>query len=161
MNVFRQGPVTQSPYQRTAFRVGRVPKEVVRHRAVVQMLAQTRQLVGDRPDQHTIAGRAVTLAELNAAEQVLLKPERRILEELLEHAAEKPPLERIKQLSKEARRALAEGRGDWQAVRTLEALRPWSAALVRCFLDSVPGPDPALGALELDLVPPFGGDEER
>ena len=51
-------------------------------------------------------------------------------------------------------------RSDWQAIHSLEALRPWGAAMVRDFCDAHPGPDPSLGALELDLVPPFGMEDE-
>jgi hypothetical protein len=33
--------------------------------------------------------------------------------------------------------------------------------MARQFLDSIPGPDPSFGALELDFVPPFGRPGEE
>src|SRR6266542_4006140 len=107
MNVWHRGSLTENPYYRTAFRVGRVPRDVVRHRTVVQLLGQTRRIVAADPQAHTVRGEPVTDAMLNAAEQVLLDAKQRIVEELLEHAAEEPPLDRVRQLARQAAAALA------------------------------------------------------
>lgn len=161
MNVWRRGSLTQNPYARTAFRVARVPREVVRHRTVVELIVQTRQLVGADPKAHTIGGRPVDLAEINAAEQVLLDPRKRILEELLEHATERPPLQRVRKLAREAAEAMASDGGGRLAVTNLSGLEPWVGRLVRQFLDGLPAPDPSFGALEMDVPPPFGDPAEE
>ncbi len=161
MNVWRRGSLTENPYYRTAFRVGRVPRDVVRHRTVVQLLGQTRRIVAADPQAHTVHSEPVTDAMLNAAEQVLLDPKQRIVEELLEHAPEEPPLERVRQLAQQAAALLAADDDGPPVPGNLEVLRPWAGALVEQFLEAVPGPDPSFGALELDLVPPFGRPGEE
>lgn len=160
MNVWSRGPVTHNPYTRTAFRVARVPREVVRRRTVVQLIGQTKQLVDSDPERHRIGGRAVTPAEINAAEQILLDPGRRVLEELLEHAAEELLLDRIKALDRAAAEAMRDDDQEPLPVTNLSGLASWGSDLVEQFLDAVPGADPSLGALELRLVPPFGDPEE-
>jgi hypothetical protein len=160
MNIWRRGPLTQNPYLRTAFRVARVPREITRRRTLVRLVNQTRHVVSIDPQAHTIRGAPVTMTKLNAAEQILLDPPQRILEELLEHAAEAPPLEQVRKLAAEATRALAEDGLTSAPVTNLRGLQLWAHSLAQQFLESVPGPDPSFGALELDIVPPFGHLEE-
>lgn len=161
MSIWRRGSLEENPYVRTAFRVARVPREVVRHRSVAELVAQTRRLVSADPKGHLIRGEPVTEAELNAAEQVLLDPARRVQEELLHHAEERLPLKRLRDLARELDAALADPDEGPLPVRSYEALRPWSASLVADWLATLPRPDPSLGALELELLPPFGPLEEE
>jgi hypothetical protein len=87
INPWRRGPLTVNPYYRTAFAVTRVPREVVQRKTVVGVIGQTRKVVRTDPRAHELVGGPVTEPELNAAEQILLDPHRRVIEELLTHAA--------------------------------------------------------------------------
>lgn len=156
VNIWRRGSLLENPYVRNAFRVARVPREVVRHRTIVQLIGQTERIVNTDPTAHTIRGKPVSNAQINVAAQILLDPKQRILEEMLVHATETPPLERIRRLAADAAAAMAANDTGRLPVTNLEGLEPWAREMVRQFLDNIPGPDPSFGALELDLVPPFG-----
>jgi hypothetical protein len=140
--------------------VARLPREIVRHRTIAQLIGQTKRIVNVDPEEHTIGGRAVTEAEINQAEQVLFDPARRIAEELLEHAAERHALDDVKQLENEVASALRGNDALPLPVTNLRGLLSWSQSIVRQFLDEAEQPDPGFGALELDLVRPFGAREE-
>jgi hypothetical protein len=103
----------------------------------------------------------VNAADLNVAEQILLDPRDRFAEELLEHASERLPLERLKKLLAEAAAVMAT-EAEPQVARStnLSSLEPLGAAVVREFLDNNPSPDPSFGALETRLFPPFGNINE-
>ena len=159
MNIWQRGTPTTNPYCRTAFRVARVPTDVVRHRTLVQTIAQTRRIVNTDPRAHSIEGVSVSLAELNAAEKVLLDPRSRIVEELLEHATEPEPLGPVRVLAAKVAAALSPGSRELPAVTNLRGLLPWAQALVNQFLEENPGPDPALGDSEPTLLTPFGSPE--
>ncbi len=161
MNIWRRGSLSRNPYRRTAFRVARVPREVVRHRTIVELIGRTKRIVNTKPQEHTIDGKSVTLTEVNMAEQILLDPKQRILEELLEHSLEKPPLARVRKLAQEAALAMEIETVEQLPVTNLIALQVWASDLVQKFLGDAPDPDPSFGALELDIIPPFGnaGDE--
>lgn len=161
MNIWRRGSLTENPYYRMAFRVCRVPREIVRRRKLVQLIGRTRRIVNTDAQFHTIRGEPVTLAEINAAEQILLDPRQRILEEFLVHATERPPLEGVRKLAKEIAKVMAVDETERLPVRDLKGLQPWSQALVLEFLDSRAGPDPSFGAFELELIPPFGRPGEE
>ena len=156
MNIWRRESLSKNPYRRTAFLVTRVPREEVRHRAVVRTIGDTRRIVVADPLAHVIDDKSVTVEEINAAEQILLDPKLRILEELIEQPAETPPLEEVRRLALEANAALAAQSGEQLPITNLEDLRAWSEVLVRDFLHSAPSADPSFGALELTLIPPFG-----
>jgi hypothetical protein len=161
MNIWRRESLSKNPYWRTAFLVTRVPREEVRRRTIVRTIGDTRRIVAADPLAHVIGDKPVTIEEINAAEQILLNPKQRILEELLEHTSEKLPLEDVRQLAREAGAALSAQSMEQLPVTNLEGLRAWAEVLVREFLQSVPGPDPSFGALELGLVPPFGQTDEE
>src|SRR5262245_29141706 len=107
MNIWRRGPLTRNPYARTAFRVARAPRDTVRHRTIVQLIGRTRRIVTTNAQMHLVCGQPVSEAELNAAADILLKPQERILEELLEHAAERPRFEQAQKLARRAAEAIA------------------------------------------------------
>lgn len=155
MNLWRRGSLTRNPYHRTAFAVAQVPREVVRHSILVKLLGQTRRIVNADPQAHTIQGEPVTGAEINAAEQILLDPRQRIVEELLVHATEKPPLEQVRQLAREVAEAMSVG-SEAVPVTNIAAFEGLAQYLVARFLAGAPSAELSFGALELDLVPPFG-----
>jgi hypothetical protein len=155
MNIWRRGPLSRNPYSRTAFRVTRVPRETARHKTVVQIIGQTRKVVGNS-QEHTIAGKPVTVVELNEAQQIILDPQQRIIEELLEHPTEKLHLERVRKLARE----IAESMSGPASATSGAGARYWARNIVAQFLDAAPGPDPSFGALEMSVIPPFGRQGE-
>ena len=160
MNIWRRGALHKNPYYRTAFRLARVPRETVQYATIVKILGQTRKVVGADSQAHRIKGEPVARTDINAAEQILLDPKQRIAEELLHHATESLPLHVIKKLSAEAARYLAVEDASGLTAINPHSLVPLAQALVQRYLSSVPEPLPHFGALELDLVPPFGSAEE-
>lgn len=160
-NPWRRGALSLNPYLRTAFRAARVPREVVKRRTVVNLIVQTRQLIEGDPQAHTIRGRPVSIADVNAADSVLFDPSQRVREELLEHATERLPLERVRKLAQEAVAAVEAQSEERLAVTNLAGLMPWTERMVSGFLDASPGADPSFGALELALVPPCGDAAEE
>ncbi|MGE0129089.1 MAG: hypothetical protein AB7U82_13505 [Blastocatellales bacterium] len=164
MNIWRRGLLTQNPYYRTPFRIARVPREITRHRTIVKLIGDTRQLVNRDPQSHRINGSPVTDAEINAAEPALTDPKRRIIEELLEHAAEEPPLGPVRKLAQEVAEAMAvdspERPSETWMVNDLGALQGLATSLIRQFLEQAPQHSPSFGALELEIVPPFGRADE-
>lgn len=161
MNIWRRGSLTQNPYYRTLFRITRVPREITRHRTIVTLIGQTRQLVNADPLSHQINGSPVTDAEINAADPALTDPKRRIIEELLEHAAEEPPLGQVRKLAKEVAEAMAVDPSEKLTINDLSALEGLARSLIRQFLEQAPQSSPSFGALELEIVPPFGKVDEK
>ena len=156
MNPWRRGPLTRNPYHRTPFRVARVPREITRRRTMLQLINQTENLLGKG---HDIDNEPVSQAELNAMTQILLDARQRIVAELLEHATEKPPLERVRKLAREVAMAMTpEPEVAPLPITNLRVLDLWAQHLAHQFLDQMPMPDPSFGATELMLVPPFGHD---
>jgi hypothetical protein len=156
MNVWRRGPLHKNPYARTAFRVARVSREVVRPRTLAQYIGRTRQIVSRDASAHMLGGTPVTDAELNAAVAILHDATQRVLEELLEHATEKLPLERVNKLGRGVAKAMAVEDADGLRDKNLEAFQSWSKNLARQFLDSAHTPSPSFGAFETEPIPPFG-----
>lgn len=154
MNPWCRTPVNQNPYRASAFRIAGVPREVTRRRTVAQLIAQTRQIVRTDPSAHLVEGVPVTEAEVNAAEAVLLDPERRIVEELLAHAAERLPMERLRELTAELRGQLSQS-PTTSGVLAPWLFRQWLEKLRRCVPADLPAADASLGSLELELEPPF------
>lgn len=156
MNVWLTGSLAENPYYRTAFRITRTPREVVRRRTVVQVIGQTRRILQADPAAHAIAGKPVTPAELHAAEQVLMDPKRRLSAELLHHAAEAASLNRVSQLAKEAAAAMEPCGEAEQPAPRFKVLAPWARRLAEELLEAAPAADPRFGAAETDPPPPFG-----
>lgn|GEM_PF-2052850 len=159
MNIWRRGgSVMQNPYERTAFRIARVPAETVRYKTIVQLIGQTRRVVRAGAGVHAVKGRPVTDAELNAAEKVLLDAETRIAEELLHHRAEPPPARALDSLLRKVRNPAGEGMetGETEAPSWLKS---WVEEAARRVPDAPSSPCPFFGPDELTLVPPFGDGE--
>jgi hypothetical protein len=160
MNPWLRGSTLTNPYYRNAFRVARVPREIVRHRTIVQLVGQTRQLVNANSSSHVIGSQPVSNSEINTAEQILLDPVHRVLEELIEHAAERLPLERIRKLAKDASALMEPGPEPPSPVnwKVLDLMGP---AIIDAFLAAEPGPGPSFGALELEIPPPYGRHDKE
>lgn len=156
MNLWRQGPLNRNPYRATAFRLTRVPREVVDRSMVVELVGQTRQTSHADPSAHTVDGHPVSESDLNQAELVVLDPQRRLLEELLEHPLDGVGADRFSDLAREAARLMA---GDptaplgWTGGK---ALAEWTTEFGCRFLAQAEPSDPTFGSAELDLVPPWG-----
>lgn len=168
VNIWRREgrPVDENPYPSNAFQMARLPRRITVRKQVVQVITSTRRIIQTDPDRHQIEGRPVTLADLNTAEAILLDPERRILEELLEHVEEKPPLEHLQALAQEVESSLNRQEPLVMDPEYLsrpgsrEILQRWARQLLRQALEAEIQPDPSFGALETALVPPFGWQEE-
>jgi len=160
MNIWRGGSLTENPYVRNAFRVARVPREVARRQTLVQYIGQTRAMISADPGAHRIRGESVTHEELNQAEAILLSSDQRILEELLTHATESPQISRLRRLAKEAAAAMAVGQDALGPIDP-RILHPMLLDIVRLYLPEIPGAEASLGALELELPPPFGWQEKE
>jgi hypothetical protein len=151
--------LAESPYRRTAFRIARVPREVVRHRTVVQIIGQTSQVVAAGSGQHVVLGRIVTTEEVNWAQQILLDPRQRLREELVEHASERAPVEALRKLDRRAAELMAPA-ATGGAPGALAFLRPHVSGLCDRCGTAAPPVDPSFGALELEPAAPFGDVED-
>lgn len=156
MNPWRRSSLTHNPYSRTAFRVARVPREITRRKTLVQLIGQTENFVKTHPQAHTIEGTPVTRAELNAVGKILLDPKQRIVAELLEHATESLPLADVRKLFAEVTEAMRVESSVPLPLTDLRVLEGWVRSLLQQFLIDTPPVDPSFGALELELIPPFG-----
>jgi len=157
-NPWRQGSLLKNPYYRTAFRMARVPREIVRYRTLVQMITQTKNVVGRDPLAHTIKSEPVSETDVNAAEQILLNPAARMAEELLHHATETTPFDPLRACLRTAAALLQPDNQApaWVNYRWLEL---WAGGIIEDGLAQLPVPPVSLGARELALIPPFGNRE--
>jgi hypothetical protein len=89
-NLWRRRPLSENPYDWTAFQIVGISPDVVGRRAINAAVANARKVLQALPGQRRIAGKAVDQADLTAASQILTDPGKRILEELLEHHPEEP-----------------------------------------------------------------------
>jgi hypothetical protein len=168
VNIWRREgrPVDENPYPWNAFQVARLPRRIAMRKQVVQIITSTRRIIQTDPDRHQIEGNPVTEADLNTAEAILLNPERRILEELLEHPEEQPPLAHLQALAQEVEDSLDAGGpltpdpAKFTQPPCRNILQEWTRQLLCQALQDLDQPDPSFGALETALVPPFGWQEE-
>lgn len=161
MNLWRRSPIDTNPYRRTAFRVARLPREMMDRSAVVESVAQVRQLQELDPEAHRLDGTVVGASLLNEAELILLDPRKRLLEEFLEHPDETAGNRAghegvIRSLCAEGL-ALLEvpggSSGTWSNWVTVNA---WIREVARSHLSESFGSEISLGAAELELASPWG-----
>ncbi len=160
VNPWRRGPVTVNPYRQNAFRIARVTREMVQQRTLVQRVTETRNIIRTDAMAHTVGGEPVTHEQLNTAERTLLTPEERILEELLQHRAERPPVSHIRKLLTQLTESSDDQASSSDGVRNHRLFELLMNHLVLRFLDTVESPDPSFGAMELSIDPPFGPPAE-
>jgi len=100
-NPWRRGSLDDNPYDWTAFQLtGLSPAETSSRRIAERLRAVTRA-IERRPGSRTAGGRAVTVADINAAKRSFSQACLRALDELLEHRPEAPctdPVERVSPL---------------------------------------------------------------
>ncbi len=156
MNIWRRGSLSKNPYYRTAFCVARVSCETTRHRTIVQLIGQTRRIVNTNLQAHMIKAEPVSDAEINTAEQILLDPKQRIVEELLQHTTEKPPLARIHRLVKKVTESMTSENIEQLPVTNFGGLQTWARSLVHQFINGKSDTKSSFGAFELNVAPPFG-----
>jgi hypothetical protein len=108
-----------------------------------------------------IHGRAVTIEEINAAEQILLSPQQRILEELLTHRSERLPLAQVEKLARDAEELMQGELADGLKPGDVASRRILLHEFIRQYLDAIRTTGSGVGALELTLAPPFGLEERR
>jgi hypothetical protein len=119
-------------------------------------------MVRSDANSHRVAGRCVTEADINAAEQQLFDPsgQGRIAADLVEHAPERPPSAELRQLEDEAKAALRDPVEGPLSANCLPFLAASARIVVaKAISQSRPEPTPWLGALECTVHPPFGKSE--
>ena len=156
MNVWKGGNPRNNPYYTNAFAVCRVGRETVRHGLLVKMISQTKRMVTTVADSHTIAGRPVTAADINAAEKRLLDIRRRAAEELLHHDSEKPDPASLRKVLARVEEALAGEGAEPPPLEDLSWLDDWLRDLCERFLARQPQIETTAGPEALEIVPPCG-----
>jgi hypothetical protein len=156
MNVWMQRAITSNPYDRNAFRVTKVPKELVKHRTVIGQITRTKKIIDADSQAHKINEKEVSHAEINAAEEIILDPEKRIYEELLEHSTEKLKMKDVKKLIGEINMLLESDAGEKPPVSNFNFLKIWAMHLVIEHASVFQDTSPSFGALEMKAIPPFG-----
>ncbi len=160
MNVWRRGTIRDNPYSTTAFTICRVSRETTRHRLLVKIISQTRKMVSTVPGSHTIAGRPVTVAEINAAETRLLDIRQRAVEELLHHRTETPDLRRLQTILARVDEALQNLDPGPPVLEDFSWLGEWQKHLCERFLARQPQIETTAGPEALEIVPPSGPEQE-
>lgn len=158
MSIWRREPLTENPYLRTAFRIAKAPREAIRRLTLARLIQQAKQVAVNTPEARSIMGRPVTPEDVNAAEGILLKPEQRILEELLVHSTEGQSQKRLRKLAQQTTAAIR-GPMEDPTPPDHQGLRLLMRDLVAQQVAHAAQVDPFFGVAELDLIPPFGAKE--
>lgn len=156
LNLWRRGPLNRNPYRHTAFRLARVPREIADRAMVVELVAQVRQVSEMDPESHRVDGRPVSASEVNQAELTLLDPQKRVLEELLEHGFPSVARDRLAALANEAASRLSPSDNSPRPWIRTEAMSAWLADAFAEDVSRDPGVSSRVGAAEVDLIPPWG-----
>ncbi|MBI3248825.1 MAG: hypothetical protein HYZ50_20170 [Deltaproteobacteria bacterium] len=154
-NPWRRRPLTENPYDWTAFQIVDMSPDVTARRAVNTVITTARKVLQALPGQRTIAGKAVELADITAASQLLNDPHKRMIEELFVHHSE--PLQTGELRRFQALFTLANATSpDPLPVRHLHFL----ALLIAHLLDEaeaqLPPIEIPIPTLDPTAVPPFG-----
>ena len=165
MNVWMKKNIMENPYYRNAFRVTKVPRGLAKHKTVVKQIGRTKKLIDADPKAHVINGEEVTHAEVNAAEEVIMDPEKRMYEELLEHASEKLNMKELKKIIGEIDLLLEADDLDQQPITNPVFLNMWAQQLIIDYINnSRDESSVSCGDLETRMIPPFGltgGDNDN
>jgi hypothetical protein len=154
-NIWKRMSLEKNPYYTTAFAVARVPRETCRKRTVEKIIGQTRRIVNNEAQEILVGGKAVDEADLNWAFEILLNSETRMMEELIHHATERPPLEKIRKKLGEVDRML-EGEVDGEEQNPMPCVEGLGREALRAFVAEERAENTAFGAAELEETPPFG-----
>jgi hypothetical protein len=156
-NIWYRGSVTVNPYHENAFKAIGMRRDVVAPDQVSQKVEERRQAVQAVPGVLKLAGRDLTQADITAARQVLFDPNRRMLEELLEHQPEAFPADELKRILS---RLSAPG---WPQepppIRSLAFLLRVVQDLVIQFAEELPPIEPPPYPVDTTPIPPFGPAE--
>jgi hypothetical protein len=158
-NIWKEkGPVTSNPYHQAAFKAVGMSRSVIAPDQVAQMIEQRRQALRAMPGVFQFDGRKLTQADITTARQILLDPNRRMLEELLEHQPEEFPTDELDRLYI---RLVGIG---WEMPHpdqpNTKFLLRVAQELARKFADELPLADPAPYPVDNDLIPPFGEPDQ-
>ncbi len=156
MNVWMKKAITDNPYYRTAFRLTKVSRELVQHKTVVKQISRTKTIIDVNPQAHVINGQEASHAEINAAEEIIMNPEKRMYEELLEHASEKLNMKAIKNLIEEINILLEPDALDELQISSLNFLKAWAQHLMLEYVENTQEETASFGYLEMKVIPPFG-----
>lgn len=154
----KKGPITSNPYHQAAFKAVGMSRSVIAPDQVAQVIEQRRQALRAIPGAFQFDGRELTQSDITAARQILLDPNQRMLEELLEHQPEEFPSDELDRLYTRLVSL------DWDMPppnqpNTKFLLRV-AQELARQFADELPLADPAPYPVDGDLIPPFGKPDQ-
>jgi hypothetical protein len=152
-NIFRREDLALSPYRRTAFKALGLTANQVDRASIVHAAEARRQAVTHVPGYHQLGGRPLTLADINRAEEALLDPNRRVIEELLEHAPEQPVVDQLQVMA--SRLEAPDWPVPFRAPRQPGILALVAQELVRNQLLALPSPDLPPFPIDTSPIPPF------
>jgi hypothetical protein len=157
-NIWKKGPITLNPYYETAFQSLGITRDVVSRREIGQKIEERRQAVRNVPDFYMLGERVLTETDITNAGQILSKPTRRILEELLEHKPERLQVDEIERLHARLKTP------DWPEKppppRHLKFLLRVIQELAVGFLENLPPVDVPPFPIDVKPIPPFGLPKE-
>ena len=160
MNIWKKGPLTTNPYYETAFQALGITRDVTARAEIEQKVGERRQAVAHVPGYYRLGKRALTQADVAKARQTLLDPTQRILEELLEHQPESPPIEALERFKSR----LPKPPPDWPETppppQHLQFLLLAVREYAREYLDNLPPVEVPAFPVDLRPIPPFGWLED-
>ncbi len=154
-----KGPVSVNPYDLSAFKAAGVPPDLMQPEQINQMIEQRRQAVQVMPGRIIFAGRPLTLADLTAARRLLLDPNQRMLESLLEHTPESFPAEELEVLRERMRNLPVDLPAAAVEERLPGVLVRLTQTLACSFAAELPAIEVPARPVDLDPIPPFGKPE--
>lgn len=151
-HIWKKGALTTNPYYETAFQSAGITRDIITRAEIDQRIGERRQAVAAAPGYYRLGARALTLADITIARQILLDPTRRILEELLEHQPEQLEASELERL----RDRLTLPIGVRASPRHLAFLLRAAQELAREFLLEQQPAEPPPYPVDLAIIPPFG-----
>ena len=94
-DIWKKKDLGTNPYRETAFKALGLTRDAVTRGEIAQRAEERKQALAAMPDYYELGQRPLTAADINAAQQVLLAPSRRMEEELLEHQPEPFPAQEV------------------------------------------------------------------
>jgi hypothetical protein len=160
-NIWLKGSLSTNPYYENAFQIAGLWRDVVDRLLIQTAIVNRKQglrVMG--PEHYPLGRRFLESNDLNLAEDILLDANRRILEELLEHAPEHLPTGQIERFL--ARLTVPPPVGEL-TIRHLVFMERVVQALAQELLVNLPVADVPPWPIDLTPITPFGwqGKDEQ
>jgi len=160
MKIWNIESITINPYHKTAFKIARVSREIENHRAMVQLIGQTKRIIKHDPKSHQVNNQPVNESQINKAESILLNPKKRIIEELLFHATESQPINHVTKSYSDIKKLLNINKDSNFLLQNTQFLKSFGKYFATRFVEEKQLPHLSFGALEMRIVPPFGNIDD-